>query len=193
MIIKRVFIEVIQDRLSGGPASADMPDKYPEQMIERMVDMAMPMVIESSPKSMRMAVKKSFTASSDSGGYYITLDPSPCAHVAAINTASDNNGQFYVIDENTHNAFKVLRTQNSNKNAAILFGNQLRLNRTPSGQVNMTYVPLISEMADDDQIIIPTSEDGMSELAFYDAITKAILSTDKFWNEKTNNNLIDPR
>lgn len=188
MITKRQFLEVIRDRLSGGPAFADEKDNYPLGLVARFVDMALSTILYNDPLALsQMSIPKEFTAVLGDNGYSVTLDPPPAAGIIAVSYASDDKGDYYVQDKQTAQAFKTVRA--SNKNAAILFGNALHLNRTPEGQVSVTYVPLVSKMADNDQIIIA---DGGSEIALYDIIVKAIMMTDRFRADKTNNDLTDP-
>lgn len=190
MITKRRFLEVVRDRLSGGPAFADEAKNYPLPLIAHFVDMAMPTVLLNGQLTQgEMSVAYEFTPAQDSNGYYITLNPSPVAGILAILSASDDNGDFYVQDKATAQAFKTLR--GSNKDAAILFAkNKLRFNRTPTDTVYMDYVPLISQMADDDQIKL---SDEIGELDLYGVVADAVIKYTRGNSDKTNNDLTDPQ
>lgn len=186
MITKRQFLEVVCDRLSGGPAFADTKDNYPLPLIARFVDMAIPQILNADPYSLsEMSIPRTFTPASDDNGHYVTMNPAPAAGIIAITEIYDEKGDFYIQDKSTSAAFKILR--GSNKNGAVLFANKLRLNRTPEGSVSVTYVPLISQMSDNDQIILA---DG--ELPLYDVIVRGVMMLDRMKADKTNNDLTDP-
>lgn len=180
---------MIRDRLSGGPAFADEKDNYPLPLIARFVDMALPVILSGDSYVLsEMSIPRDLTSAEDSTGYYVTLNPPSAAGVLGITTVTDDNGDYYVQDKAMAQSFKTLRA--SNKNAAILFQNKLRFNRTPSTTVSVTYVPLVSQMADNDQIVMG---DQSSELELYNVIVKTIIQTDRWRADKTNNDLTDPQ
>lgn len=185
MITKRQFLELIQDRLVGGPAKADERKNYPIPMISRMVDMILPSFLQKYPDAINdMSVTYLFDV--PSGATSVNLTARPIAGTYSFAYAGDDNGQVEVRDIGTDKALKRL---NPSIKRVVVLGNSrsVYVHFKPVGQLELTYVPLVSDMADDDQIDL----NGEGEV--FSLICQAIRANEKFMNDKTNNDLVDPQ
>jgi hypothetical protein len=185
MISARQFKELIQDRLVNGPAKADERKTYPLQMISRMVDMVLPSVLLNNPDCINdMAITQAVDV--PSGSTSIDLAKSPIMGTMSFVDVSDDLGIVEVRDLGTDKA--LARLNPSNKRVVVL-GNKkaVYLRFKPVGILNFSYVPLFSQMDDDDQIDV----NGESEL--FGVLCQAIRANEKYMNDKTNNDLVDPQ
>jgi hypothetical protein len=187
MITKRNYIDLIQNRLNGGAAPKDVQKVYPRGVIARVLDMAFAdVVINNSDAAADMSLEFSFTASTDTNGYYITLSPRPISGTLSIYDIYDDKNSYNIQDKVMARGIRDLRT--NNKFGAVLFGNKLRLNTTPVGEVKVIYVPRVSEMADDDALYAGEVGDNGEVVLFTRVMT--VLQGNAFQDE-LNNNAID--
>ena len=187
MITKRNFIDLLQNRLSGGNAPRDVRKQYGRGTIVKIINFAFNDVcINNQDAASDMAIPYTLTPESDGSGYYITLYPQPIAGTLAFFGIEDEKTQYNIQDKAMSKAINVLR--GNNKNAAILFGNKLRFNQKPTGDVTITIVPNIYQMADDD-ILYAGEVGGRGELAMFQMCLQ-VLKTPEYQDE-LNNNAID--
>jgi hypothetical protein len=178
MITKRQAIELIQHRLTGGDTPEDLRRLYPRSIISRVLNLALADIVSRDPyEASDMAVPYVFTPSTDANGYYVTLSPQPIAGSMAIFSVEDqstgDNG--YIVQTKAEaTAINILR--GSNKSAAILFKDKLRFNKKPEGDVTVTMVPNVYQMADDDILVIPSDETGKGEMMLFQMCLQ-VLST----------------
>jgi hypothetical protein len=185
MITARQFKELIQDRLVGGPAKADERKSYPLPMIARMVDMVLPLFLNNNPDSINdMAISQ--TIEVPSGSTSITLQSTPLMGTMSFVEVSDDMGQIEVRDLGSDKALSRLNPRNKR---VVVLGNKknVYLHFTPVGNLTLSYVAKFSEMADDDSIDL----NGESEI--FSLLCQMIRANDKYLNDKTNNDLIDPQ
>lgn len=191
MITKRQAIELIQHRLTGGDTPEDLRRLYPRSVISRVINMALADIVSANPyDASDMAVPYTFTPATDANGYYVTLSPQPVAGSLAIFTVTDEgtgNNEYIIQTKAEANAMKVLRGVNSS--AAILFNNKLRFNKRPEGDVTVTMVPNVYQMADDDVLIIPYSETGRGEVMLFQVCMQLLMSQQ--FQDDLNNDSID--
>jgi hypothetical protein len=185
MITARQFKELIQDRLVGGPAKADERKSYPLPMIARMVDMILPSFLMNNPDAIN---DMAFTEELDVqvGAKDVSLKATPIMGTMSFVEVSDDMGQVEVRDIGSDKALSRLNP--SNKRVVVL-GNKrsLYLRFNPAGKLVVTYVAKFSEMADDDTVDL----NGEGEV--FQMICQAIRANEKYMNDKTNNDLIDPQ
>lgn len=184
MITKRQFLELIQDRLVGGPAKADERKNYPLPMISRMVDMILPSFLKENPDAINdMSITD--VVSVPQGSTSITLSKRPIMGTYCFSSVYDDLGQVEVRDLGYDNALRLL---NPRSKRVVVLGNgkQLYIRFTPVGNLSLSYVPLVTDMADDDVIDL----EGEGEM--FSLICQAIRANEKFLNDKLNNDLIDP-
>jgi hypothetical protein len=183
MITARQFKEIVLDRLVGGPAKADERKSYPLPMIARMIDMVLPSFLMSNPDAINdMAITQAF----DTDATSVTLSKPPIMGTMSFVEVSDDMGMVEVRDKGSDLALKRLNPRNTR--CVVLDGkDRLFIRFKPMGELNVSYVPLFSSMSDDDVIDL----NGESEL--FSMLCGAIRSNDKYLNDKTNNDLIDPK
>lgn len=190
MITKRQMIDLIQNRLSGGDTPIDVRKMYPRPIISRVLNFALADEISRDPYSFAdMAPDYTFTPTTDANGYYVTLSPQPISGSFAIYTVTDestSNSEYIPQSKSEASAMKVLRPANSQ--AAILYGNKLRFNKRPTGNVTVTMIPNVFEMDDNDPIIVPANEDGRGEMKVF-TLCLQILSNPQYQDELNNNNI----
>lgn len=188
MITKRQMIDLIQNRLSGGDTPLDVRKMYPRSVISRVLNFAFADEISRDPYSFSdMSPNYTFTPVTDTNGYYVTLNPLPISGTLSIYTVTDGAGNDYIPQSKAEaNAMKTLRSNNNQ--AAILFGDKLRFNKKPSGDVVVNYIPNIYQMADDDILIVPANEDGRGETKVF-AMCLQVLQSPQYQDELNNNNI----
>lgn len=187
MITKRNFIDLLQNRLSGGDTPADVRKMYGRGTIARILDFAYADVcINNSEAASDMCIPYTFTPTTDASGYYVTLSPQPIAGTLSVFTIEDSKNSYNVQDKLMSKAISTLR--GSNKYGAILFANKLRFNTTPSGDVTVTYVPRVSEMSDND-ILYGGQVGDAGEVSIFQ-MCLSILKTPEYQDE-LNNNAVD--
>ena len=178
MITKRQAIELIQHRLTGGDTPEDLRRLYPRSIISRVLNLALADIVSRDPfEASDMAVPYVFTPATDANGYYVTLSPQPIAGSMAIFSVEDqstgDNG--YIVQTKAEaTAINILR--GSNKSAAILFKDKLRFNKKPEGDVTVTMVPNVYQMADDDILVIPSDETGKGEMMLFQMCLQVLMS-----------------
>lgn len=185
MITARQFKELIQDRLVGGPAKADERKSYPLPMIARMVDMILPSFLINNPDAINdMAISQEIEVAS--GATSVTLNSTPIMGTMSFVEVSDDFGQVEVRDIGTDKALSRLNPRNKR---VVVLGNKktIYVHFSPVGNLVFTYVAKFSEMSDDDAIDL----NGESDL--FGMICQAIRANEKYMNDKTNNDLIDPQ
>jgi hypothetical protein len=84
---------------------------------------------------------------------------------------------------------KALSRLNPRNKRVVVLGNKktMCIHFSPVGNLVFTYVAKFSEMSDDDAIDL----NGESDL--FGMICQAIRANEKYMNDKTNNDLIDPQ
>jgi hypothetical protein len=191
MITKRQIIELIQHRLSGGDTPEDLRRLYPRSIISRVINLALADIVSRDPyEASDMAVPYTFTPATDANGYYVTLSPQPIAGTMAIFSVEDEStsDSGYIIQTKSEaTAIKVLR--GGNNSAAILFKDKLRFNKRPEGNVTVTMVPNVYQMADDDILIIPSDETGKGEMMLFQMCMQVLMSQQ--FQDDINNEAID--
>jgi len=190
MITKRQMLELLQNRLNGGDAPQDVRRLYSLSIIARIVNFAFSGVVTTnSDAAADMAIPYTFTPTSDTNGYYITLNPRPIAGSLAIFSVEDDSTDYFVQDKNMNKSLSVLKGTSGNKNAAVLVGDKLRLHKTPSGDVVVTMVPNIYSMADDDMLLAPMSaENQPGELDIF-RLCLQVLKTPELQDDLNNNSI----
>lgn len=188
MITKRQMVDLIQNRLSGGDTPIDVRKMYPRSVISRIINFALSDEISRDPYPFSdMAPVYTFDVQTDSAGYYVTLSPKPIVGSLAIYTVVDEAGNDYIPQSKAEAAsMKILR--GANASAAILFGNKLRFNKKPTGKVDVNMIPNVYEMEDDDVIIVPSNEDGRSEMKIF-TMCLQVLMNPQYQDELNNNNI----
>jgi len=187
MITKRNYIDLLQNRLSGGSTPKDLQKMYGRGSIARVLDFAFNDVcINNSEAAADMSIEYTFTPSSDSQGYFVTLSPQPIAGTLAVFTIYDDKNSYNIQDKLMARGIMTLR--GANKFGAILFGNKLRFNTTPVGNVNVTMVPRVSEMGDND-ILYGGQVGDAGEVNLFNMILQ-VLQGEKIQDE-LNNNAVD--
>jgi hypothetical protein len=187
MITKRNYIDLIQNRLSGGIVPKDVQKVYPRGVIARVLDMAFAdVVINNSDAAADMSLEFSFTASTDANGYYVTLSPRPISGTLSIYDIYDDKNFYNIQDKVMARGIRDLRP--NNKLGAVLYGDKLRLNTTPVGSVRVIYVPRVSEMADDDALYAGEVGDN-GELMLFTRVMTVLQGKD--FQDELNNNAID--
>lgn len=184
MISKRQFLELIQDRLVGGPAKADERKNYPLPMISRVVDIVLPSLLRMNPDAINaMSISEDVVV--PDGATSVTLGKRPVMGVYSFAYAGDETGQVEVRDLGMD---KALFRMNPNNKRVVVLGNgkTLYVRFRPLGVLNVSYVPLVSDMSDNDTL------DLNGEGDIFKMICELVRMNDKFLNDKTNNDLIDP-
>lgn len=189
MITKRQFIELIQNRLSGGDTPQDVRRLYDREIIARVLNLAFAdIVTTNSDAASEVAIEYTFEPTSDSSGYYITLSPMPISGTFGIFSVSDEKGDFIVQDKVMAKSLTSLK--GANKNAAILFNNKLRFNRTPVGSVSVLQVPNIYQMKDDDILVVPmNASNNFGEIQLLNLCVQVMMNPQ--YQDDLNNNSID--
>lgn len=185
MITVRQFLELVQDRLVGGPAKADERKNYPIPMISRMTDMILPSFLAKNPDALNdMCIDEEFEI--PNGATSFELRKRPIAGTYSFVYASDDQGQVEVRDIGTD---KQLRKLNPSVKRVVVIGNgrTTYLRFKPVGKLVLTYVPFITDMSNDDVIDL----NGEGEL--FALLCQAIRMNEKFLNDKLNNDLVDPQ
>jgi hypothetical protein len=160
---------------------------YGRGTITKLVNMVFADVVRNSTDAAAdMAIPYTYTPSTDSSGYYITLNPMPIAGSLSIFQITDEKNDYHIQDKVLANAIRVLRGEN--KYGAILFGNKLRFNTTPVGDVSVTLVPNVYQMEDDG--ILYAGELGDSGETKVFQLCLQMLMTPQFQDE-LNNNAVD--
>lgn len=190
MITKRQMLELLQNRLNGGDAPEDVRRLYPLSIIARIVNFAFSdIVTTNSDAANDMAIPYTFTAASDANGFYVTLNPRPIAGILAIFSVEDDSTTYYPQDKVMSKSLNILKGTSGNKNAAILFNDKLRFNKTPSGSVVVTMVPNVYSMADDDMLISPkTDGNQMGEIDLFQ-LCISVLKTPEYQDDLNNNSI----
>jgi hypothetical protein len=182
MITKRQVIELIQHRLSGGDTPEDMRKLYPKSIIARVINLALADAVTRDPYAANdMSINYVFTPSTDASGHYITLNPRPISGTLSIFTVEDestNDPTYFIQTKLEAQALSVLR--GSNKNAAILFGDKIRFNKKPTGDVTVSMIPNVYQMADDDALIVPNAEMALFTMCLQ------VLASPQFQDELNN-------
>lgn len=187
MITKRNYIDLIQNRLSGGVVPKDVQKVYPRGVIAKVLDMAFAdVVINNSDAAADMSLEFSFTASTDANGYYVTLSPRPISGTLSIYDIYDDKNFYNIQDKVMARGIRDLR--DNNKLGAVLYGDKLRLNTTPVGSVRVIYVPRVSEMADDDALYAGEVGDN-GELMLFTRVMTVLQGKD--FQDELNNNAVD--
>jgi hypothetical protein len=185
MITARQFKELIQDRLVGGPAKADERKSYPLPMIARMIDIVLPSFLMNNPDAINDMAMSETLALSD-GATNVSLSKTPIMGTMSFVEVSDDLGVVEVRDVGTNKALSRLNP--SNKRVVVLSsGKLLYVHFKPVGSLVATYVSKFSEMDDNEAVDL----NGESDI--FDVLCKAIRANEKYMNDKTNNDLIDPR
>ena len=185
MITKRQFLELIQDRLVGGPAKADESKSYPLPMISRIVDIILPSFLMQFPDSVN-DISVTDEISVPAGATSVSLSKRPIMGAYSFAYVGDEQGQVEVRDLGMD---KALFRLNPNNKRVIVLGNgkTIYVRFKPLGILSVSYVPLVSDMSDDDTIDL----NGEGEM--FAAICQMVRMNEKFLNDKLNNDLVDPQ
>ena len=187
MITKKNYIDLIQNRLNGGIVPKDVQKLYPRGVIAKILDMAFSdVVINNSGAAADMSLEYGFTAQTDANGYYVTLSPRPIAGTLSIYDIYDEKNEYNIQDKVMSRAIRTLR--DNNKFGAILYGDKLRFNTTPVGEVKIIYVPRVSEMADDDALYAGEVGDN-GEIMLFSRVMAVLQGKD--FQDELNNNAVD--
>jgi hypothetical protein len=185
VITKRQFLELIQDRLVGGPAKADERSNYPLPMISRMVDMILPSFLLQNPDAINDMCTSQEIVVPD-GATSVSMATRHLMGTYSFAYAGDELGQVAVRDAGTD---KALFRMNPRDKRVVVLGNArtLYVRFKPQGALSLLYVPLVSDMNDNDTIDL----NGEGEV--FAMICSAIRANDKYLNDKLNNDLVDPQ
>lgn len=150
MITKRVFIEVCQDRLSGGDATMDVRGKYDYRVIEQVLSVVFS-DIASSDRSLLSAMSYPFVQEVKANK--TTLPVRPVLGMKGI-VSIEKDGVLIPVSNNQEQSYlmSVLNTQLSSY-ARFLVGNTLFFQGV-EGEVIVNMIPIASDLDEDDNLVV---------------------------------------
>ena len=156
MISKRVLTELIQNRLAGGDAPADVQGKYPKQVIGRLLGLVYSDLASQNKKTVRnMSLPYELAVTSSSGQYFCTLPVSPINGLAGIVWVSGSGMHIPISQGVEENNIMSSLLPMVNKRVSRIVGSKMYFNSNPNQEfVDVEILPDYNSLSDDDNVCV---------------------------------------
>lgn len=160
MSTKRKGIELIQDRLAGAGAEADIRKRYPYRVVEALISRVYRDVsLKSQPWLNDMAMEYSY----DVEGCDVVLSPKPVGSHGVIWVESA--GVMYPVDQGGMES-KILSIVEPGRipGCRLINGKTLRFDKKICGKVCVMMIASFDDLQDDDEWIMPGADSTIYEM-----------------------------
>jgi hypothetical protein len=191
MITKRNLIETLQNRLIGGDCPDDLKGMYHPQILEQVISGVLADFYVNNPQALRYMGAPRVVQPVQVGSKWRAKSPVPplSGSRSLLWVYGCDEDDWYVViqGEVGYHTMKVLKP--SRCRVGVYYENgYLHFTEKPSDSVTVIMVPNVSEMGDDEDILV-TGEDA----AFFDTCFKFLRSMEAQRGEILNNTREDGR
>lgn len=160
MITKRILEELIQNRLAGGDAPADLQGKYPKQVIARLLGMVYSDLASQNKKIVRnMALPYDLPVQSSANQYYVTLPVSPINGMGGIVWVTVN-GEYVPMSQGVEedNIMSSLLPMVNLKVTRIVGSNMYLSSNPIADSLHVELLADYSSLGDNDNVCVEGAE-----------------------------------
>jgi hypothetical protein len=174
---KRVFIELLQDRLTGGSATADVIGKFHYGAIEQAIDVVFSDIVSSDRN---LAVQMAVPTTVNVVGNKALLSVSPILGMKGV--ISIEQGEQSIVAINGYEEFQLMKVLNPNlRKAAYSVRGSYMFFKGVEGEVEIGLIPMIASLDDEDSIMV---EDFMEVLYMKVAQIMSPMSPKEVYNNQ---------
>jgi hypothetical protein len=159
MSTKRIGIELLQNRLASGDVPADLRGRYAKPVIAELLNRVYSDILnEDSYKKKDISVVATLSRQGTSGAYYITI-PKRLMQGSTSITWVESCGNWHPLrNGKTENKVLNIIQPQTEDITCYLSGETLYFNGTPGESIELTYVPNVREMEDEDVLYMTGAE-----------------------------------
>lgn len=190
MITKRNLIDTLQNRLVGGDCPDDLKGLYPEQILEQIVQGVFSDVLAKSPMMMKqLGIAYEVTPVQNSSQKWVaplTVKPLQGSQSILYAYGCDENDWYTIIQGRYNNFVMGILKPGRCRIGTYYEDGGLVFTDKPNATVTAYLVPNVSDMEEDEEIILPGNES-----VFFDACFRLIKQMGVNPTETINNTKVD--
>lgn len=157
MITKRVLIELLQDRLSGGEATQDIIGKYHRGAIQRALDIVFSDIVSNDR---RLAVQMALPYTLNVASNKVLLPVKPILGMSGVISIVKDDVDIPTVNGVEERSLIRILNPNLRNYAYRVVGNYMFFEGV-EGEIEINIVPSISDMGEDENVVV---EQFMEEL-----------------------------